>query len=153
MKNVTTKEFCKAHGACREGTRFALNYANMRECYNALLNGEAGNSSASWAIWVATKKDVFSARELRLFAVKCARRVQHLMKDRRSVDALDVAERFANGEATEAELRNANDAAAEAANAAAEAARFARSAAYYKEKHEQLKILSTLGNPFSEDEE
>ena len=35
-------------------------------------------------------------REWRLFAVSCARQVQHLMIDPRSITALDVAERFAN---------------------------------------------------------
>ena len=46
-------------------------------------------------------------KELRLYAVWCARQVQHLMADQRSLDALDVAERFANGEATQEELTNA----------------------------------------------
>ena len=43
-------------------------------------------------------------RPARLLAVDCAREVQHLMTDPRSVAALDVAERYANGLATEAEL-------------------------------------------------
>ena len=59
----------------------------------------------------------FSVRELRLFAVWCARQVQHLMSDPRSVDAIDVAERYADGKATDDEL-----AAARAAAAAREAA-------------------------------
>lgn len=44
------------------------------------------------------------ARDARLFVVWCARQVEYLMKDRRSKAALDVAERFANGEATAEEL-------------------------------------------------
>ena len=40
------------------------------------------------------------ARTWRLFAVACARQVQHLMTDPRSIAALDVAERFANGAGT-----------------------------------------------------
>ena len=176
---MTTKEFCKAHGACREGTKYALQFKTMRECYNALLNGKAGNDSAPWAIWVATRKGVFSKRDLRLLAVKCARRVQHLMKDQRSINALDVAERYANGEATVAELRAAySDGATatevaetaaycatitdatEAASQSVSAATYAAtayacwdSACYYKERDEQLKILAELGNPFSEDED
>ena len=55
------------------------------------------------------------AREWRLFAVWCARQVQHLMTDRRSIDALGVAERYANGQATDAELETAAEAAAWAA--------------------------------------
>ena len=40
----------------------------------------------------------------RMFAVRCARKVEHLMTDQRSRDALDVAERHANGQATDDEL-------------------------------------------------
>ena len=64
-------------------------------------------------------------REIRLFAVDCARQVQHLMTDPRSLAALDVAERFANGLATSEEL----DAARAEAWAAADAAWAAAGAA------------------------
>ena len=43
----------------------------------------------------------------RLFAVRSVRRVQRLMTDPRSVNALDVAERHARGEATDEELKAA----------------------------------------------
>jgi hypothetical protein len=69
-------------------------------------------------IWAFTRQGIVDDRTLRLFAVKCAREVQHLTNDERSINALDVAERYANGEATEEEL----DAAAAAAWAAAWAA-------------------------------
>lgn len=65
----------------------------------------------------------------RLYAVWCARQVKHLMKDQRSIDALDVAERYARGLATEAELAAAGDAAWAAEGAAAWAAREAAYAA------------------------
>jgi hypothetical protein len=54
----------------------------------------------------------------RRYAVWCARQVQHLMTDQRSLDVLDVAERHASGAATDEEL----DAAWAAARAAAMAA-------------------------------
>lgn len=44
---------------------------------------------------------------LRLFAVWCARRVQHLITDERNLNALNVAERYAKGEATLEELEHA----------------------------------------------
>ena len=47
----------------------------------------------------------------RKYAVWCARQVQHLMTDRRSIDALDVAWRHSEGLATDAELESARDAA------------------------------------------
>ncbi|MBE5221635.1 hypothetical protein IG608_09170 [Pectobacterium sp. A113-S21-F16] len=54
----------------------------------------------------------------RKYAVWCARQVQHLMKDERSIAALDVAWRHSDGLATDDEL----DAAGAAARAAARAA-------------------------------
>lgn len=70
--------------------------------------------------------------QLRLFAVRCARRVQHLMTDPRSLAALDVAERHARGKATDADLAAARDAAwaAEDAWAAMDAASDATPAAW-----------------------
>ena len=51
----------------------------------------------------------------RKYAVWCARQVQHLMTDQRSLDALDVAWRHSEGEATDGELAVAQDAAEDAA--------------------------------------
>jgi hypothetical protein len=65
----------------------------------------------------------------RLFAVWCARQVQHLMTDQRSLDALDVAERHAHGLATDEELAAARDAAGDAARDAEWSARDAALAA------------------------
>lgn len=55
--------------------------------------------------------------DARLFAVACARRVQHLMTDQ-SINALDVVERYAHGQATADELCAARDAARSAWDAA-----------------------------------
>lgn len=133
MKNLTTEEFCRKFEACTAGMRFALKFKTMRECYGALLKGEAGDKSAEWAIWTATRVGVMSDRDLRLFAVRCARRAPHLMKDQRSIAALDVAERYANGEASKGELSAAYAAARAAVDAtcatyASYAAREARAA-------------------------
>ena len=115
MKNMPTKDFCLRFNACEDGTAWALGYADMRTCYDALLRGEAGAYSAEWAIWVATRPGVMPDSALRMYAVRCARRVQRLMTDERSVAALDVAERHASGEATDDELVSAWGAAEAAA--------------------------------------
>ena len=81
------------------------------------------------ALWCLRAVDEYE-REMRLFAVWCACQVQHLMTDKRSVDALDVAERFANGKATEKELAAAWDAASAASAASAAASAAARYAAW-----------------------
>ena len=73
-------------------------------------------------VWAFTREGIVGDKTLRLFAVGCARKVQHLMKDQRSIDALDVAERYANGNATKDELAAARAAAWEAAWDAAQAA-------------------------------
>lgn len=55
------------------------------------------------ALWCC-RAEPQHAREWRLYAVWCARRVQHLMSDPRSVAALDVADRHARCEASDSEL-------------------------------------------------
>jgi len=50
-------------------------------------------------------------KEWRLNAVQRVRKVQHLLRDQRSVNALDVADRYATGDATRDELSSARIAA------------------------------------------
>lgn len=80
------------------------------------------------ALWCCRVEPQHS-RDWRRFAVWCARSVEHLMTDARSVAALDVAERYASGEATGEELAAAEVAAWDAADAARAAARAAAWAA------------------------
>jgi hypothetical protein len=61
------------------------------------------------------------------FAIWCARDVQHLMEDERSVNAVNVAERYLDGNATLEELKAAR--AAAATDAATDAAALAARAA------------------------
>ena len=83
-------------------------------------------------LWVVTK--LLDDKTNRLFAVWCAREALKLVDnpDKRSIEACDVAEKFANGEASKEELaaaRAAAWAAATAWDADADAARAAARAA------------------------
>ena len=79
-------------------------------------------------MWVVCREELIDARTLRLFAVWCARRAIKLIgnPDPRSVNACDIAERYANGDATDQELAAAW---ADALDAAWDAARDAALAA------------------------
>jgi hypothetical protein len=78
---------------------------------------------------INTMIDRLTDRQRQEFAVTCARRVQHLMTDPRSVAALDTRERWLRGEATDEEMAAAQAAARAAARAAASDAAWAASAA------------------------
>ena len=110
-------EFADLFDACRKGREWAVsNCATMDDAW--------ATARPDWLVWIATRRGVLDDRTLRRFAVWSARQVQHLMTDPRSLAALDVAERHADGQATDEEL-----AAAEAAARAAQAAGAATGAA------------------------
>lgn len=67
-------------------------------------------------------------REVALFNVACARRVQHLVDDKKSIRALNVAESYARGDASLEDLESARDAAWSAVDGKARAAEAAWSA-------------------------
>ena len=79
---------------------------------------------------IDTLIDRLADRQRHEFALACARRVQHLMRDPRSVAALDTRERWLRGEATNEEMARAARAAADAADAAWAAADAAWAAAW-----------------------
>ena len=81
--------------------------------YEAILDA-VGLDDALWCCQVEPQH----AGLWRRFAVWSARQVQYLMTDQRSIAALDVAERHANGDATDQELAAARDAAGAAWDAA-----------------------------------
>lgn len=84
-----------------------------------------GLQDALWCLKCNSKWN----RDSRLFAVWCARQVQHLMEDERSLNALEVAEKYAKQQATDYMLLAAWAAAGDAARDAAWAARAAWAAA------------------------
>lgn len=72
-------------------------------------------------VWLFTRNNLMSDKDLRLFAVWCAREALKFIEnpDPRSVMACDVAERYANGDATTQELLVAWSAASVASASAA----------------------------------
>jgi hypothetical protein len=102
MDDMTIEQFCDFHGASPVRRWWAMeNCKTMQEVWET--------AQPLWLIWIATRLGVLSDRELRLFAVWCARQVQHLMTDPLSVAA--VADRYANGEVTDSDLDAARNAA------------------------------------------
>ena len=132
--NLTPKQFCDETDACIGGLEFALTQPTLADVWDKCPR-------ADWLLWILHKLNRRpDDRTLRLFAVWCARntplsdgrKVGDRLTDPRSLAALEVAERYANGNATDSELAAAWDAAQSAAwSAAWDAARStARSAAW-----------------------
>jgi hypothetical protein len=126
----TTLNRIGAHQPCGDGWRKLLAGLGKTEADNeplpyARIVEINGIDDALWAC----RAEPQYAKEWRLFAVWCARQVEHLMTDERSKRACDVAERHALGQATDEELTAAWDAARDAARAARDATRAARDAA------------------------
>ena len=117
---VTTLNDIRAHAPCASGWTKLLSALGKTKADDepiALVTilESNGLDDAIWCLRAVQGHE----REMRLFAVACARRVQNLMTDPRSLAALDVAERFAHAEATHVELHAARAAAWAAARAAA----------------------------------
>jgi hypothetical protein len=115
----TTLNRIREHSPCVQGWSKLLTYlgktsADAEPLEIATIVESNGLDDALWCLQAVEGED----RKIRLFAVWCARRVQHLMTDPRSLKALDVAEAYANGTATLEELRLAWDAAHAATRAA-----------------------------------
>ena len=115
---TTTLNRIRAHDPCRKGWEKLLKGLGKTQADDEPLpfSRIVEINDLDDALWCCRAEPQYD-REWRLFAVWCARQVQYLMTDPRSIAALDVAERFAHGQAS-------NDARA-AARAAAQAAAWA----------------------------
>lgn len=128
----TTLNKIRKYEPCKSGWEKLLTYLGKTKSDDeplsiATIIDSNGLDDAIWCLRAVEGYD----KEIRLFAVWCARQVQHLMTDQRSLDALDVAERYANDQATNDELAAIRDAAMLAANTAAWSARAAQSSAWW----------------------
>ena len=113
LLTLSPGEFCRVTEACEGGRAFALQYASMAEVWDRCPR-------VDWLLWITNKVGQRpDDRTLRLFAIWCARNTPlgdgrvtgDLLTDPRSLAALEVAERYAHGQATAEELSAAEDAA------------------------------------------
>ena len=117
---TTTLNAIREHGPCADGWKKLLNHLGKTGADDEPLSlltilDSNGLDDALWCLRAMPEHN----KHWRLYAVWCARQVQHLMTDARSVAALDVAERHAHGTASDQELAAAKAAAKAAARDAA----------------------------------
>ena len=112
----TTLNRIRAHSPCTTGWAKLLNNLGKTKAddeplaITTILDSN-GLDDALWCLRAVEGHP----RDMHLYVVDCARSVQNLMTDPRSVNAIDVAERHANGLATTDELAAALAAARDAA--------------------------------------
>ena len=126
----TTLNKIRSRGPCVNGWEKLLTHLGKTKADDEPLDlltilDSNGIDDALWCFRAVEGCD----KEIRLYAVWCAGQVQRLMKDPRSIDVLDVAERFANGTASNEELSVAWAVARDAAMDARAAAGYAAAAA------------------------
>jgi hypothetical protein len=169
MKDMTIGHFCRKFDACKEGREWA--YKQLPKKSNAMMSElwPLIKSRPSDLKWVATRDGVFSDKNLRLMACRFIREIKvtgdktlwDLMTDERSRNAVIIAERFANGEATSEELATAAYAAYAAAyDYAAYATAYdyaayatAAYAAYAAATAAYADVIMSYGNPFLTEEQ
>ena len=147
---MTPKQFCAHFDACPDGAEFAAKFKTMAEVWDACPR-------ADWLIWILDKLEIRDDKKLSLFGCWCVRHTQladgrtvwDLLTDERSRKAVEVAEAFARGEATQEQLVAARDAARAALAAAGDDAWDARDAAQ-KQQSDHLRTM--FPNPFKKEE-
>ena len=117
----TLTDWLRQKNACAEARLWAQAYETLPEAWNSCANPE-------WMLWALGKGGtaatdpryrLLACRFVRETPIGDGRTVWDLLTDPRSRAAVEVAERHARGEATDAELSAARDASWDAALAAA----------------------------------
>jgi hypothetical protein len=112
--------------ACK-GARDWAKGKSWKEIFNTCHRGD-------WLLWLFKKTSEDTEENLKLLTrtkAYCALTVKHLMKDKRSIDACEIALKFSDGLATKEELDNIRNAAYNAyADAYATTDAYAASTAY-----------------------
>jgi hypothetical protein len=104
-------KWLKANHACVSGYMWAAKKcSSLQDIYN--------KAKPEWLVWLCGQHgvmDEMTAFKFKYFAVS---RINYLLQDKRSINAVEVLGRYINGEATKEEMKEAADAADAAANAA-----------------------------------
>ena len=100
---MTFTEYLKSINACSDAVEWAAN-KTVEEVVATCHRGD-------WLLWLASKCDI-GLQPLTLAKGHCANTVRHLLKDDRSIKAVDTAIAFGEGRATREELDAAYAAAA-----------------------------------------
>ena len=101
------KTFCEQFSACKEGIEWAIaNCTDMADVWDTI--------KPDWLIWIATRKGILDDRGLRLFACWSVRKIWDLLTDERSRNAVEIAEKYAEGNASPFELSAARAVSAKA---------------------------------------
>lgn len=142
---LTPEAFCKTARPCSEGKRFALTRKTMAQVWDECTRGD-------WLFWILARLDYERKPLIKLL---CNVIIGTPLDDKPTVwdikpiksrEALTVVQRWADGEATEEELK----AARREAYAAASAASYAASAASYAaaKKWQADYVRDNVPNPF-----
>jgi hypothetical protein len=126
---LSLKSLLARHGACLSATEWAAGYSTPEEAWEACERPD-------WLLWALNELKLRDEKKDRAFACRCAfetplhdgRTTRELLTDIRSVAAVEIALRYAQGAATADELSAAESAAWSASWSAAESA--AESAAW-----------------------
>lgn len=109
----THKTEIEKYNACKEAVEYRKQFKTFKEAWENCLRGD-------WMLWIAKRAGV-NKRTLTLATARCAKTVVHLMKDERSIKAVEVAENYGQGLVSVTELENAASAACAAYATAADA--------------------------------
>lgn len=120
MTITTTLNRIREHSPCKEGWSKLLKHLGKTQADDEPLPYSVivASNGLDDALWCC-RAEPQHASIWRHFAVDCAEDVRHLMTDERSLRALEVARRHADGLATDVELVEAWRAACDAASHAA----------------------------------
>jgi len=122
-EKISIQDTLRKLGACNDAKEWAKD-KTWPEIFETCHRGD-------WLLWLYRRTNPDNLKELMRTKAHCALTVRHLMKDQRSINACEVALKFADGQATREELNAyAADAADAAAYAAYTADAYAAAAAY-----------------------